>query len=219
MSTPISVLLADDHRLARDAFRLLLSCVSGNGFKIVADVDNGQDAVTQCKVLRPDVALLDIEMGQLNGIEAARQIQELKHTKVVIVSMHNERNIILDALRAGAAAYLLKDDPAAELIRAVRLAQQGLCHVSPRVTRLLVDQCIHQESNGNNTVFSILSDREREVLRLLAEGQTAKQIAYKLNLSCKTIETHRHRIMERLRIHSVAELTKYALREGLVFVA
>lgn len=216
MTTPIRILIADDHRLARDVFRLILHAAPAPAFEVIAEVDNGTDAVTTAAAYHPDIVLMDISLPGLNGIDATRQIISQQNAKVVVISMHHSRNIVLEALRAGASAYVLKDDSTMELLRALRLAQQGLCHISPRVTRLMVDHCLQHDSAIETSIYQLLSEREREVLRLLAEGQTAKQIARTLGLSGKTIETHRHRIMDRLHVESIADLTKYALREGLV---
>jgi DNA-binding NarL/FixJ family response regulator len=166
--------------------------------------------------LKPDVVIMDITMPDLNGIEATYQIMaELPNVKVIALSMHSDRRFVVGMLKAGASGYLLKDCAFDELIHTVHTVVSNRIYLTPGITDIVVDDYLRQMSTTNSSVTSVLTAREREVLQLLAEGKTTKQIADHLYLSVKTIETHRRQIMLKLDIHSIAELTKYAIREGL----
>jgi DNA-binding NarL/FixJ family response regulator len=210
----IRVLLADDHQLMREGLRAVLD--EQEDMEVVADVENGREAARLAKQLQPDVVVMDISMPDLNGIEAARRVaSDAPEAKVIALSMHSDRQFVSEMLKAGAAGYVLKDCATDELLQAVRTVVGGHTYLSPRVARVVVEGYVRKAPHGEAPAAPALTDREREVLQLLAEGKTTKQIALALHVSAKTIETHRRNMMEKLDIHSVAELTKYALREGL----
>jgi two-component system, NarL family, response regulator NreC len=211
----IKVLLADDHRVFREGLRALLE--RSPDFRVVGEAESGRTAVRLARELGPDVIVMDISMPDLNGIDAARQIAgRMPHTRIVALSMHSDRRFVTEMLKAGARGYLLKDCTCDELILAIRTAAAGKTYLSPAVADEVVKAYLDQspESAGDSDA-SALTDRQREVLQLLAEGRTTRQIALHLHVSIKTVETHRHQIMDKLNIHSIAELTKYAVREGL----
>ena len=210
----ITILLADDHKIVRDGLCALLEREAD--FTVVAAVQDGRTALEKVTALAPSVAILDIGMPDLNGIEAARRIKAARpQTLVIGLSMHADRRFIAEMLRAGASGYLLKDCAFEELNRAIRAVVGGGTWLSPRIAGTVIEDYINQLAAGAPAPAGTLSDREREVLQLIAEGMTTKQIALKLGVSTKTIETHRQNIMNKLDLHSVAELTKYAIREGI----
>ncbi|MBN2375416.1 MAG: response regulator transcription factor [Sedimentisphaerales bacterium] len=212
--TSISILLADDHKIIRDGLRALIEKQSD--MEVVADADNGRSAVELATKLRPAVVVMDVSMPDLNGIEATRQILSLlPDTKIIALSMHSDRRFVTEMFKANACGYLLKDCAFEELIRAIETVVSNHTYLSPGIADLIVEDFVHKPTGEQASVFSLLTNREREVLQLLAEGNTTKQIATECHVSVKTIETHRQHIMEKLSIHSVAELTKYAIREGL----
>ena len=195
-------------------FALLSSRV---GMQVIGESADGRSAVTLCAELRPDVVVMDIGMPDLNGIEATRRIRaDQPQVKVVALSMHSDRRFLTEALKAGASGYLLKDSAFEELELAIRPVTAGQTYLSPRIADSVVEGYLRQRAEPEQTtVFAVLSPRKREVLQLVAEGRASKQIAISLHVSVKTVETHRRQIMNKLGIHSVAELTKYAIREGL----
>lgn len=208
------VLLADDHKIVRDGLRTLLD--KNEEVRVVGEAENGRTAVQQAKKLAPDIVILDVAMPDLNGIEAARQIiGECPGVKVIAVSMHSDRRYVAEMLKAGASAYLSKDYAFDELENAIKAVISGKVYLSPDISGVVVDNYVRQTPNPEASAFSLLSQREREVVQLLAEGKTAKEIANELHVSIKTVETHRTNIMAKLNIHRLAELTKYAIREGL----
>lgn len=208
------VLLADDHRIIREGLRSLLQKQSD--MEVVDEAQDGITAVRLTEKLHPDIVIMDIGMPDLNGIEAARQIvTRVKGVKVIALSMHSDKRFVLEMLKAGASGYLLKDCAFEELVDAIRTVCTGQIYLSHRVTGVVVDEFLHNRPGSDTSAYNLLSAREREVLQLLAEGNTTKSIAASLNVSTKTIETHRQQIMEKLNLHSVAELTKYAVKEGL----
>jgi DNA-binding NarL/FixJ family response regulator len=210
----IRILLADDHKIIRDGLRSLLE--KQPDLEVVAEAGNGAKTVKLAQKLKPDVVIMDITMPDLNGIEATYQIMaELPNVKVIALSMHSDRRFVVGMLKAGASGYLLKDCAFDELIHTVHTVVSNRIYLTPGITDIVVDDYLRQMSTTNSSVTSVLTAREREVLQLLAEGKTTKQIADHLYLSVKTIETHRRQIMLKLDIHSIAELTKYAIREGL----
>lgn len=210
----ITILLADDHKIVRDGLCALLEREAD--FTVVAAVQDGRTALEKVTALAPSVAILDIGMPDLNGIEAARRIKAARpQTLVIGLSMHADRRFIAEMLRAGASGYLLKDCAFEELNRAIRAVVGGGTWLSPRIAGTVIEDYINQLAAGAPAPAGTLSDREREVLQLIAEGMTTKHIALKLGVSTKTIETHRQNIMNKLDLHSVAELTKYAIREGI----
>jgi DNA-binding NarL/FixJ family response regulator len=211
----IRVLLADDHKLFRDGLRNLIEKEAG--MEVVAEAENGRKAVKLAEKLSPNVIIMDVSMPDLNGIEATRKIiAGTSNVKVIALSMHTDRRFVLGMLEAGASAYLLKDCAFAELVSAIRQVAAGNTYLSPKIADVVVKGYLNKVSDSSLTMRTVLTSREREILQLLAEGLSAKEIAAHLNLSIKTIETHRRNIMEKLEIHTIAELTKYAIREGLV---
>ncbi len=207
---PIQVLLADDHQIVRQSLKVLLE---KEGLKIVGEASNGQEAVRIAESVHPDVAVLDVSMAVLNGIDAAKEIQKVSpQTKTIFLTVHDEDPYLLDALRVGAKGYVVKTHAAENLVQAIREASRGGVYLSPEVSRAVV------QAYQNKTELSSepLSPRERQVLQLIAEGKTTKEVAGVLNISVKTAETHRTRIMEKLDIHETAGLVRYAIRRGLV---
>jgi len=211
----IRVLLADDHKIFRDGLRTLIEKEAG--MEVIAEAENGRKAVKMAEKLSPNVIIMDVSMPDLNGIEATRKIiAGTSNVKVIALSMHSDRRFVLGMLEAGASAYLLKDCAFAELVSAIRQVAAGNTYLSPKIADVVVKGYLNKVSDSSLTTRTVLTSREREILQLLAEGLSAKEIAAHLNLSIKTIETHRRNIMEKLEIHTIAELTKYAIREGLV---
>jgi DNA-binding NarL/FixJ family response regulator len=209
----IRILLADDHRITRQGLRSLLD--NQSDMEVVAEAEEGRTAVRLAKELSPDVVIMDVSMPDLNGIEATRQILDRSPgTKVVALSMHSDTLFVSEMLKSGASGYMLKDCAFEELERAIRTVVAGKTYLSPSISGVVVDDYLHRLSKGNLAGDDVLTNREKEVLQLLAEGKSTKQIALKLHVSVKTIETHRRQIMEKLDLHSVAELTKYAIRKG-----
>ncbi len=212
----IRVLLADDHTVMRQGIRALLE--KQKDIEVVGEASNGREAVEMTKTGCPDVVVIDIGMPDLNGIDATRQILSDcggAGTRVLALSMHADRRFVAGMLGAGASGYMLKDAAFDELAAAIRAVAKGAIYLSPQITDVVVDDYARRIADTDQSAFSRLSEREREVLQLIAEGQTTKQIATHLHVSVKTIETHRQKIMEKLDVHSIAELTKYAIREGL----
>jgi len=212
----IRVLLADDHNVIRRGLRLLLE--SHPEFTVVAEAADGRQAVEQANATRPDVAVLDITMPHLSGTEAAERITEtLPATAVVILSMHSDEGYVLRALKAGAKGYLLKDSAEGDLIEAIKAVSGGKAFFSPEVSRMLVEDYMREiKARGVHDSYELLTLREREILHLLAEGKSNKDIAGMLALSLYTVETHRRNLQEKLNIHSLAELILYAVRKGLI---
>ena len=212
--TKLRLILADDHRLVRAGFCSLLA--GSSSVEIVAEAGDGREVLQQIQRYRPDLVIMDISMPYLNGIDALIRIKEDFHeTKVLIVSMHADEEYIVRALRAGASAYVLKDAAVAELELAVKSVAAGRIFLGPSISRNVVNSYLKGlgESQG---LLEQLTQRQREILQLIAEGNSTKEIAFDLNLSVKTIETHRERLMERLNIHDVVGLVRYAIRHGLV---
>jgi DNA-binding NarL/FixJ family response regulator len=211
----VRILLADDHKIIRDGLRSLLE--KEEEFTVLGEAENGREAVRMTRELRPEVVLMDIAMPGLNGIEAARQIRsEAPEVKIVALSMHHERRFVMRMLEAGASGYVLKAGAFEEVAEAVRAVMTDRIYTSPKITDLVMKDYVRQLSRPKEE--SPLTPREREVLQLLAEGNSSKAIAESLNISVNTVDTHRHRIMEKLSLRSIAELTKYALREGLTSI-
>ncbi len=208
------LLLADDHGLFRHGLHSLLS--KQPGIEIVGEAEDGASAVQLAQQLKPDVILMDVTMPKLNGIEATRQIlaQETP-IRIIVLSMHADRRFVIEALKAGARGYLLKDSAVEELMDAIVAVTGNQVYLSRKITNIVVEDYIQLAKGAETTVYTQLSSREREVLQLLAEGKNTKEIAAALNISVKTIETHRKQIMDKLDLHTIAELTKYAIREGL----
>lgn len=211
---PIRVLLADDHTLVRAGIRGLLANLPG--VEVVGEAGDGQEAVRLVEALRPDVVLLDIGMPALNGLEAAARIAKFDATiRVVILSMHMSEEYVLQALRAGAAGYLLKGSAVAELEVAVRAVARGETYLSPAVSKRVVDDYVSR-TGGATDPLAALTPRQREILQLVAEGHTNKEIAQRLGLSYRTVESHRNQLMKRLDVHDLTALVRFAVRVGLV---
>ena len=211
----IRVLLADDHKIFRDGLRTLID--KEMGMEVVAEAENGRKAVKLAEKLAPNVIVMDVTMPDMNGIEATRKIMaELSHIKVIGLSMHSDRRFVLGMLEAGASGYLLKDCAFGELATAIRQVTTGHTYLSPSIADVVVKGYLSKALASSLTAHTVLSPREREILQLIAEGLSAKEIAAHINLSIKTVETHRRNIMGKLNLQSIAELTKYAIREGLV---
>ena len=210
----IKVLLVDDHAIIREGLRSLLE--KQPEMEVIADTDDGRKAVELVRELLPDIVIMDITMPGLNGIEATRQITaEFPDVKVIALSIHSKRRFVADMLSAGATGYILKECLFDELVQAIKAVAAGGRYLSPRITDVVVSDYVKRLSATTESPFEALKTREREVLQLVAEGKSTKQIALELHVSTKTIEANRRQIMEKLNIHSVAELTKYAVREGL----
>ena len=214
----IRVLIADDHKIMLAGLRSLLE--KQTDFDVVGEADNGRLAVKMAHEKKPDVVVMDVSMPDLNGIEATMQICEsLPETRVIALSMHSDKRFVMGMLRAGASGYLLKDCASQELANAILQVATGKKYLSPEITGVVLGDILQGESSGEvATATSQLSPREREVLQLIAEGWSTKQIASHLYVSVKTIETHRRQIMKKLDLHSIADLTKYAIREGLTSI-
>jgi DNA-binding NarL/FixJ family response regulator len=213
---PIRILLADDHTVVRKGLRMLLE--SQPGLTVIAEAADGRSAVSLAEQDPPDVVVMDVAMPMLNGIEAARQITaKLPQVAVVFLSMHSDESYVLKALKAGARGYLLKDSAEHDLIQAVRAVTQGKSFFSPAIGKMMVEDYMRelQERQIEDT-YELLTTREREVLQLLAEGKSNKEVAAVLNLSLYTVETHRGNILQKLNLHSGAELILYAMRKGVI---
>lgn len=213
---PIRILLADDHNVMRRGLRLLLE--SQPGFVIVAEAADGGQAVELARESRPDVVVLDIAMPHLSGTDAAQRITEsMPETAVIMLSMHSDEGYLLRALKAGAKGYLLKDSSEDDLIEAIKAVSEGKAFFSPEISRMLVEDYVRDlRKRGAEDSYDLLTAREREILHLLAEGKSNKDIATLLNLSLFTVETHRRNLQDKLNVHSLAELILYAVRKGVV---
>src|ERR1700751_1882258 len=207
----IRILLADDHAVVRQGFKMILAAQPD--MEIVGEAGNGREAVELAGQLRPDIVVMDVAMPELNGIEATRRLaSSTPHTRVVALSMHKDSVYVREILRAGARGYLLKDSVAADLVSAVRTVAQGEGSLSPGVSNAVLDDYRRHVTNP----IDLLTSREREVLQMLAEGKTNKEIAGVLNISVYTVDAHRGRIMEKLNLHRINELVRFAVRNGLV---
>jgi two-component system, NarL family, response regulator NreC len=207
----IRILLADDHAVVRQGFKMILAAQPD--MEIVGEAGNGHEAVELAEKLRPEVVVMDVSMPELNGIEATRRLaSSTPHTRVVALSMHKDSVYVREILRAGARGYLLKESPATDLVAAVRAAAAGEAYISPAVSNAVLDDYRRHVTNP----IDLLTSREREVLQMLAEGKTNKEIAGVLNLSVYTVDAHRGRIMEKLNLHSINELVRFAVRNGMV---
>jgi len=210
------VLLADDHQLMRSGIRLMLE--REGDLSVVGEASDGREAVALVKSLKPDVVVMDIGMSNLNGIEAAQQMTgENPEIAVVMLSMHSDESYVLRALKAGARGYLLKDSAEADLIKAVHVVAGGKSFFSPAVSKVLLDDYVRKlRRSGTEDAYDLLTAREREVLQLIAEGKSNKDIANLLNLSVYTVESHRSNLMEKLNVRGLPELILYAVRKGII---
>jgi len=212
----IRILLADDHTVMRNGLRLLLE--RQPNLQVVGEASDGREAVEMAAQAKPDVAVIDVAMPHLNGVEAARQIAARSpQTAIAILSMHSDESYVIRSLKAGARAYLLKDSAEADLIAAIHAITQGKSFFSPAVRKILKEDYVHQLAEmGAEDSYELLTNREREVLQLVAEGKSNKEVANLLNLSLYTVETHRTHILQKLNLHSVPELILYAVRKGII---
>ena len=212
----LRILLADDHTVVRQGLRKILE--ARPQWEVVAEAADGREAVKQAEEVKPDVAIVDVAMPLLNGIEAVRQIaRKVPGTRVLVLSMHNDEAYVTQMLRAGAAGYLLKDSADVDLLQAVEVVAAGKSFFSPAIARVIADDYVRQLADrGVSDRYELLSEREREIFQLIAEGKTNKEIAALLFLSPSTVDTHRSRIMEKLDVHSAAEIVLYAVRKGVI---
>jgi two-component system response regulator NreC len=211
----IKVLLADDHRMFRDGLKLQLNSVKD--MVVAGEAGDGHETVKMAKELRPDVVLLDIAMPLLNGIEATRNIVKMiPDVKIIILSMHADRMYVLEAFKAGAHGYLLKEESFEQLTEAIKTVFSGKIYLSQSLGDLLVEDFVRQLRSGEALVTDPLTDREKEVLQLIAEGKTSREIADILGVSASTVDTHRKKIMDKLSIHDIAGLVRYAIKKKIV---
>jgi two-component system response regulator NreC len=210
----IKVLIADDHQIMREGLRTMLEKESD--IQVLGEAEDGRMVLRMAADLAPDVIIMDVAMPDLNGIEATRQIvAALPGVKIIALSMHDDRRFVLNMLKAGAAGYMLKDCAFKDLAKAIRVVMSHRTYLSHEVADIVVKDYLSSANPQESSAFQLLSPREREVLQLIAEGKTSALIGESLHISIKTVETHRQQIMVKLKIRSVAELTKYAIREGL----
>ena len=208
------ILLVDDHRMMRDGLRAVLS--GKEGIEVIGEAEDGRSAIQAALELVPDVVVMDVGMPDMNGIEATRRIlKDQPNVRVIALSTHSDKRYILNMIAAGASGYVLKEAASADLIRAVEAVSRGEHYLSPQITGVVFEPVRGRPPKKNAAGYEFLGAREREVLQLLAEGLTSKVIAARLDLSTKTIETHRRNISQKLGLKSIAELTKYAVREGM----
>ena len=211
---PIRILIADDHTLVRESLVGLLQ--AEGDVQVVAQAADGVETVEKALATRPDIVVADLSMPRLGGIEVVRRLKEaLPATRVLVLTMHQEDEYVLQAVRAGASGYLVKDSAASELLAAVRNLHAGRGHFGPQASRILAEQVQHPD-RGREDPYGNLTPREREVFHLIAEGLTTKEIARKLDISAKTAENHRTRVLDKLGMRNTAELVRYALRKGLL---
>ena len=212
----IKVLIADDHTIFREGMRSLLQ--KELNIKIVGEANNGREAVKLTLELKPDIVVMDITMPDLNGMEATRKIKKvIPQIKIICLSMHSDRRYVVDMFRAGASGYLIKSCAYKELTDAINIVAANQTYISPQIAHIVVDESIsRQKTTKKKAIKSTLTPREREILQLIAEGKNTKYIAHHLHRSTKTVETHRRNIMRKLKVKSVAELTKYAINEGII---
>jgi two-component system NarL family response regulator len=210
----IRILLVDDHQMMRDGLRSILDLE--DGLDVVGEAGNGYEAVEKAEALRPSVVVMDIGMKDLNGVEATRQIMaQNPQAKVIALSTHSDESYVLSMLEAGASGYVLKDAAVEEMRLAIRAVVGGRHYLSPGITGTVVASRVRGPAQDGASVSSRLGARERQILQLLAEGHTSSEIARKLHVATSTVDSHRRNIMRKLGLHSVAELTKFAIREGL----
>lgn len=212
----IRVLLVDDHTILRAGLRMMIDAQPD--IEVVGEASDGRQALAEAQRLQPDVVLMDITMPEMNGIEATRQLKRaLDSTRVLILTMHENEEYLFQVLRAGASGYILKEAAGAELISAIRIVNSGRFYMSPSAQSMMVGDYLQRVRSGEERdSYSALTEREREILKLVAEGHTNNQIAERLFISPKTVDTHRTHIMDKLNLHSRAELVKYAMRRGLL---
>jgi two-component system nitrate/nitrite response regulator NarL len=211
----IKLLLADDHPVVRKGIRSWLSGVEY--LEVIDEAVNGLEAVAKVKELSPDVVLMDVDMPKLNGLEATKQIRkEFPHTRVLILSMHTNKSVVLQIIQSGAQGYVLKDAPPADVLRAIESVDNGEPFFSPDINQIVLNQYLAETGAEQSPTAVKLTNRERQVLAMIAEGQSNKEMASKMGVGVRTVETHRERMMSKLNIHSVAGLTKFAIANGIV---
>jgi DNA-binding NarL/FixJ family response regulator len=211
----LRILIADDHEVVRSGIRTMLE--ARPGWEVCAEAADGREAVERCKELKPDIAILDLGMPNLNGLEATRQILAASpQTKILILTMHDSNQVVRDSVAAGARGFLLKTEASRELVTAVEALQDQRTYFAPGIAEMIMEEYLHPAKPSSLPVSNHLTPREREVIQLLAEGKRTRDVANVLHLSVKTAETHRTNIMHKLNIHSIAELTLYAVRNGIV---
>ena len=209
----LKIILADDHKIVIEGLRNLLE--KQRDMSVTGEACNGSNAIKITEDLKPDLVIMDISMPDINGLEATRAILEKNPSiKIIILSMHSDKRFVIEALKSGAVGYILKESAFTELIHAINTVMEGQIYLSPRIANFIIKDYINSMENKDESAFN-LTAREREVLKLLTDGLNVKQIASNLGVSIKTVEAHRKQIMEKLDIHSLPELTKYAIREGL----
>lgn len=216
MAEKIRILLADDHTVLRDGLRALLERQAD--MTVIGEAGDGRECVRLAEALSPSVIMMDVAMPEMNGIEAARRIlADSAGIGIVMLSMHQDESYVLRSLRAGARGYLLKDSPREDVLAAIRAAAAGRSFVSSRISQMLQTEYVQQlESKGLEDSYELLTDREREILQLLAEGKANKEVASLLNISLTTVETHRGHILQKLSLHSTADLILYAVRKRII---
>ncbi len=212
----IKLMVADDHKIFRQGIKKLLE--EEPDLQVAGEAANGREAVKKATELKPDVILMDIAMANLNGLEATKQIKKvLPDVKVIMLTMHKNEEYVLQSFQAGASGFILKEGAVEELVSAIRSIHQDKSFLSPTISKTLIDAYLRKAETGKTeTPFDLLTDREREVLQLIAEGYTNREVAKALFISVKTVEAHRAHIMQKLNIHEVAKLVKYAIQKGLV---
>ena len=210
----IKILIADDHKMMRDGLKSMLE--NEQDLQVIAESEKGIETIQKTKEFKPDIAILDVAMPELNGIETARLLSvEVPNTKIIGLSMHSDRQFVIEMLRAGASGFVLKQAAFEELTNAIRTVAQGKTFLSSAILDIVVQDYVRQFAKSESPAYRQLTDRERQILQLLAEGNSTKEIAYMLSLSVKTIETHRLNIRNKLGIGSFAGLVKFAIREGI----
>ncbi len=215
----IRILLADDHAILRDGLRYILNTTPD--YEIVAEAGDGKEAIDKIEKIKPDIAILDISLPTLTGLEIARQVRKyFSGVKVIILSRHDNEEYVNQAIKYGVNGYILKDDASDDLLKAISETMKGNVYLSPRIITRMVGEYARGRGSGaapeGDSVFETLSDREREILKLVAEGKTNIQISAALRISCKTVKVHRANIMQKLHVHKVTDLVKYAIKCGLV---
>ncbi len=211
----LRILIADDHEVVRSGIRTMLE--AHLGWEVCSEAADGREAVERCRELKPDVAVLDLGMPNLNGLEATRQILAVSpHTKILILTMHDSNQVVRESVAAGARGFLLKTEASRELVTAVEALQDQRTYFAPGIAEMIMEEYLHPTKPPSLPASNHLTPREREVIQLLAEGKRTREVANVLHLSVKTAETHRTNIMHKLNIHSIAELTLYAVRNGIV---